>query len=281
MRDAIDLINNVVNQFIVKPTGSSGFIGTGGFVFDVLGDEDATFDADITDHYIESNYAIQDHIALKPPRFTLSGYIGELKDIFQNSFLNILTTIQSMSAIGPYDLVFGSQATQVYGELAGIASQIGTIMNQASNAYHVLTGASTTVSKQQEAYSYFVNLYLDRVLCQVETPWATWQNMAIESIRIVQKADNNMVSEFSITFKQIRTVSTEKYTSIPISATFNGETAATANWQKGRSFEDNIPKSFTAGIAGQSTLTNGTPVTTGLLSQSGNFGSIPGLAELP
>ena len=275
MRDAIDLINNVVNQFIVKPTGSPGFIGTGGFVFDVMGDEDATFDADITDHYVEDNYSIQDHIALKPPRFTLSGYIGELGDIFQNSFLDILTTVQSMSSIGEYELPFASQATQVYGKLAGIASQIGTVMNQASNAYQVIAGASTATSKQQIAYSYFLNLYMDRTLCQVQTPWATWQNMAIENIRIVQKADNNMVSEFSITFKQIRTVSTEKYT--PLNSTFNGETAATANWQGGRSFEDNIPRSFTAGIAGQGTLNNGIPVNTGLLSQSGNFGAITGL----
>jgi hypothetical protein len=199
-----------------------------------------------------------------PPRFTLSGYMGELNDIFQTSFLNVLTTIQSMSAIGPYTLSFGAQATQVYSQLAGVASQVGTVLNQASNAYQILTGASTSTSRQQLAYNYFVNLYMDRTLCTVETPWATWSEMAIESIRILQKSDNNMITEFSITFKQIRKVSTFSYT--PVNATFNGETFA--DTQTGRVTDFTTPTSFNAGsITGQHVLEDGTTdVTTDLLS---------------
>ena len=271
MTSAIDLISNVVNQFIVRPTGGAGFIGTEGFVFDVIGDEEASFDADITDHYVENNYSIQDHIALKPPRFTLSGYVGELGDIFSNSFLNILTTIQSMSAIGEYELPFASQATQVYGKLAGIASQVGTVLNQASNAYQVLTGANTASSKQQLAYNYFVNLYTDRTLCQVQTPWAVWSSMAIESIRIVQKADNNMISEFSVSFKQIRIVKTETYDP-------NLNNGMQAVFDSMRAGDYNVPVSFTAGsVAGQDILPNKTPVTTGLLTQAGSVGQLSGL----
>ena len=273
MNSVADLLSNVVNQFIVRPTGSAGFIGTEGFVFDVIGDEEVSFDADITDHYVESNYSIQDHIALRPPRFTLSGFVGELGDIFSNSFLNILTTVQSMSAIGEYELPFASQATQVYGKIAGIASQVGTVLNQASNAYQVLTGASTSTSKQQRAYNYFVKLYTDRTLCQVQTPWAVWSSMAIESIRIVQKADNNMISEFSVSFKQIRIVKTEIYDP-------NLNSGMQAVFDAGRSGVYNIPKSFIAGSApGQDELPTGTPVTFGLLTQAGSVGQLSGITQ--
>ncbi len=273
--DVKSLINNVVNQFIVKPTGSPGYIGSRGFVFDIIGDENAMFDSDITDHYVEENYAIQDHIALRPAKFTLSGYVGELTDIFQMVFLNILTTIQSLGGIADYTPKFAAQATQVYNAIAGIASQVGTVLNQASNLYQTITGRNTLNSKQQVAYDYFVQLYMNRTLCTVETPWAVWPKMAIESIRILQRDGNKFVSEFSITFKQIRIVSTQSYTPMNLSLS---NTEEAQRWMDGRAADSNVPYSFTAGaVAGQTQLDSGAPVDTDLLSSS--F-SLPVLASL-
>jgi hypothetical protein len=176
-----------------------------------------------------------------------------------------------MSAIGEYELPFASQATQVYGKIAGIASQVGTVLNQASNAFQILTGASTASSKQQLAYNYFVNLYTNRTLCQVQTPWAIWSSMAIESIRVVQKADNNMISEFSVSFKQVRIVKTETYDP-------NLNNAMKAVFQSGRAGDYNVPTSFTAGsIAGQNISSTGGPVSVGLLTQAGSVGQLSGL----
>jgi hypothetical protein len=253
-----DLLNNVVNQFIVTPSGDPGYIGSKGFVFDILGDEEAMFDSDITDHYVEENFSIQDHIALRPPEFMLTGFVGEITDIFQNAFLNILTTVQSMSAVSDYTLQFGAQATQVYNQIAAVASQVGVVLNQAQNVYNTISGPSTTEGKQQSAYNKFVDLYMNRTLCTVETPWAVWKNMGIKSIRILQRDKDKFVSEFSVTFKQIRKVSAAQvFESV---------------YQGGRVSDYNALPAIVAGsVSGQTVLADGTIVSTDLLSKGFNL----------
>src|SRR6185312_8744514 len=50
-------------------------------LFHYEGEQTASLESDITDHYIENNTAIQDQIALKPVIITTHGFIGELNDI--------------------------------------------------------------------------------------------------------------------------------------------------------------------------------------------------------
>jgi len=266
-------ITNLVNQFIVTPNGDPNYIGPKGFVFDIIGDEEMMFDSDITDHYTEANYAIQDHIALRPPRFTLTGFVAELSDIFPNSFLNILTTIQSMSAISDYTLAFGAQATQVYNVLAGIASQVGTVVNQAKNIYNTISGSATDTAKQQAVYNKFVTMYVNRVLCTVETPWQTLTKMAIERVSILQRDKDRFVSEFSVTFKQIRTVAQTVIQFYDIT------------FQDGRVSDYVSEASILGGyITGQSNLADGTKVDSNLQSKGFNLPSYAdaiAIQELP
>ena len=48
------------------------------YFFDVVNDDTVTYNAQITDNWIESNSAIQDHIALQPVTITMRGLCGEL-----------------------------------------------------------------------------------------------------------------------------------------------------------------------------------------------------------
>ena len=52
--------------------------------FDYIEDETLSCEASITDNYVESNYAIQDHIAIKPKVYRLRGCVGEI--VYQNEF---------------------------------------------------------------------------------------------------------------------------------------------------------------------------------------------------
>jgi hypothetical protein len=266
--DISSLVSNIVNQAIVRPMGGSGSNGINGFVFDIAGDEETSFDSEITDHFIEKNYSIQDHIALRPPRFTVTGFVGELNDIFQIAFLNVLTTVQSMGMLGEYTPQFTIQATQIYNKIQAIASQVGTVLNEASNIYSTFIGVSTAATRQQSAYNFFVNLWLDRTLCSVETPWAVWPNMAIENIRILQRDGNKYVSEFSVTFKQIRVVSTQS-TSL-INFALNGASQIDKSLTRSGSPSDyTASAAYTAqSVAGQVKLDNGTNVDTGILSKA-------------
>lgn len=207
------LIENVVSQYIVRP-GSPQQVGISGYVFSIVGGEEMIVDADVTDHYLEDNTAVQDHIALRPEKFVLSGYVGELKDIFQFTFLSILTNIQSLGTIFGLAPEFSIQATQVYGEIASVASKVGEVFNQAQNIYDIFTQNATTATKQQEAFKYFYDLQRSRILCQVETPYGKFDDMVIESIRARQDESTRLVSDFSITFKKIRTTQTIQFSAL-------------------------------------------------------------------
>lgn len=198
-----DYINKVVNQYIVKPSGSSPS-GIGGFIFNIIDRESVVLTAEITDHYVENNYSYQDHIALRPEKFILRGYVGELADIIPSAAIGVLTKIQSLSNIAPFMNTFASQATQVYGKMAGVVSQVGNVLNQAQNVYDIFTNNSTSNTKQQKAFAYFYSLWSSRILVDVETPYNVFKNMAIESVEALQNGDTKFISDFSITFKQIR-----------------------------------------------------------------------------
>lgn len=203
-----NLISNVVNQYIVRPTGSISSQGISGFVFDILDDEQVMIDSDITDHFVEDNYAIQDHWAQRPIKFNLTGYVAELTDLFPNASISILTTIQSLNSIGGFFPTFSTQATQFYAKIAGVVAKVGQVVNQIKNVADIVNRYGTSATRQQQAYQTFLNIWLARQLCSIETPYGVFQNMAIESIRVTQKGTTKLISDFVISFKQINVVQT-------------------------------------------------------------------------
>ena len=208
IQSAKNLVDNVINQFIVRPQGGRPVIGAGGFVFDIIEDEEISIDSDITDHYVEANSAIQDHIALRAERFTLRGYVGELTDIFSNTAINTLLSITSLSSIGGFMPEFAAQAANVYTKISDVASKVGTVLNQAQNLFDLVQQKSTFSTKQQQAFQAFYSYWSTKQLLTVETPFVIFENMAIESIRSRQRGDTRDRSDFSITFKKMRFAST-------------------------------------------------------------------------
>ncbi len=95
-------------------------------------------------------------------------------------------------------------------------SRAGEVVNQAKNIYSLMTGAGTSATKQQNAYQTFYQMWLSRQLCSVETPWGVINNMAIESMRVLQKDNTNLITDFEIVFKQINVVQTKFVPSLGI-----------------------------------------------------------------
>ena len=200
-----NLLTGQLSQVFVKPVGSGTSIN-GTFIFDTVVDDETVAMSDITDHYVEANYAIQDHITLKPIKVTVRGYIGELVYTAPQSIFNALVPSPVQSILDSLAPKFTSQAQAFFGKIQQTQNQVNQVIGQANNLYNLLTNKTTSSSKQQKAYYTFVNLQAGRALCQVDTPFDSYKNMAIETISVNQKGESNMVSEFSITFKQIRTV---------------------------------------------------------------------------
>ena len=268
------LVQNVVNQYIVRPTGLIASQGVSGYVFDIIDDEEFSVDSDITDHYVEANYAIQDHIALRPEHFTLRGYVAELGDIFQYALTQIYQQVIGLPLVTSFAPVFTQQATKVYETSQQAVNNAGQVVYQAGSAYNLFAGLSTTATKQQNAFQYFYNLWQARVLCNVETPFAVFSNMSIERVRALQRGTSRTVSDFEVTFKKMRIIKNAVTTSAPVS-NFNPEMEVfeISDSYTGRA-ADMVSQSVNTGQgSGSSVSPTGNMYTTGDLSRSW---SIPG-----
>lgn len=206
IQNSASLIANVANQYIVSANGAPP--GISGFVFDILDIEEVAAESDITDHYIETNSAIQDHIAQKPIKFTLKGYVGELKKIFDNQQTSVFSEIAGLLPVSALLPNFNVQDAQVYTEIASAAAQAQSAIAAIASVSSLIPQLVGSLNYQQQAYSIFFGLWQNRTLCTVQTPFGLLTNMAIESLRPSQSGDTKFVSTFSIIFKQIQQVGT-------------------------------------------------------------------------
>lgn len=182
------------------------------FLFNYEGENTATIDSDITDHFVEDNTTIQDQIALKPLLVTTQGYIGELNDIAPPALAALKTAADKLSVVGAYVPVISATALIAYNQAAFLYANAQNVSNAAVSAWSSITGkgGTATQSKQQIAFQQLYGYWQNRTLFTVQTPWAIFQNMAIKTIRAVQDADTRMISTFDLTLKQMRFASTLK-----------------------------------------------------------------------
>ncbi len=220
---AINAINQSLGKYIVSPLNA---FGIGGFTFDVEGESTVNIQTEITDHYIEDNSAIQDHIAVKPKKITLKNYVGELVyrlDGDTNTPAQKLT--QKLTVLNSYLPVLAAGAKQannifqaakkaqsVFSTTKGltdfVSNNFASAQSGTVNIWNLIKNVTPPTSRQQQAYMFFKALAEQKVLVSVQTPFEFMSNMAIESIVGIQGEESRYISNFAITLKEIRTVST-------------------------------------------------------------------------
>lgn len=194
------------------------------FLFHYEGDQSVTLTSEITDNYVEQNYALQDHISLAPELISTSGFIGELNNVVPEALEPLKTAAEKLTIIDAYTPVLSVSGLRAY-NLALQAYQATEILkSQGIKAWDTIskgqvsaneidtsiqgTGFADTVdfatqNKQQVAFQKFYGYRKARVLFTVQTPWAIFKNCAIQEVIALQTADTRTVSTFSITFKTI------------------------------------------------------------------------------
>ena len=111
--NTISSIQTALKTYFVAPHND---FGLGGYVFTLQGEDTATLSSDITDHYTEDNKAVQDHIAIKPKRITLRGYVGELIYNASGQSPTILQTVtQKLTQLSAFLPALSASATQSAG----------------------------------------------------------------------------------------------------------------------------------------------------------------------
>jgi len=194
-------------------------------LFHYDGEQTVSIESDITDHYIEDNTAVEDQIALKPELITTHGFIGELNDVVPDFLKPIKTAADKLTTIGAYTPQLTATALLAYNEAFFLYQVAQNTANAAVSAWtsisDTFTGDSAqsvigsgglsvghTQNKQQTMFQQFYGYWRSRTLFTVQTPWAVFQNMAIQRLRAIQDADTRVITDFEVTFKMIRVAQT-------------------------------------------------------------------------
>lgn len=222
-------------------------------VFHYEGEQSVTIESDITDHFVENNTFVQDQIALKPEIIMTHGFIGELNDIAPVFLQPLKAVADKLTTISAYTPVISQTAIIAYNE-AFFAYQVlinaaNSVVNTASvlsnlgdgdSAETVIGNSGITYAKnqtkQQVAFQQFYAYWANRILFTVQTPWAVFQNMAIKSLRAIQDAETAVITDFEVTFKRIRTISSTAENSKAVQNRANAQQAqnvTTGNGQLG------------------------------------------------
>jgi hypothetical protein len=234
-------ITSAANLLFVSPQQTVGYQPQpppGGpqqsaIVFHYEGEQTSTLESDITDHFIEDNTAIQDQISLKPIIITTHGFVGELNDVAPLGLQTLQQAAQKLVAIGAYTPGLSATALLAYNEAAfayqtatsaasSVVASWNTLNNSGAGGENVINGNSNVSQAnpfvgtkqgsqtiQQQYYQNFYSYWITRTLFTIQTPWAIFQNMAIRTIRAIQDAETNTITDFEISFKQMRFADTQ------------------------------------------------------------------------
>lgn len=256
-------------------------------IFSVVNNHSASLNAQITDNYVESNFAIQDHIAFSPITVTLSGIVGEnvltseaaiqqaqdeleqaknrqrlsgnffylpnyLNEGFSSSMVTTkLGTIDALfPSVGNYTQMAVNAIEYVYDAANSFLTNKWANANNAilDNA-RVKSGEPTAL---QKAYEQIKNTFYGRKPSKVYTPWATYEDMYIQSIEVSQDELNNII-DLTVTFKQLK-FSKVEYSEVNEQVRASYCAASTAEEQNGGK---NRSMLLDLGYAGNTFIKNG------------------------
>lgn len=207
--ETVNGVQEALANYIVAP---ATLFGLGGYVFDIEGESEVMLSAEITDHFIESNSTVQDHIALRPKRIQLSTFVGELVYYTERNgptpVEKVARKITQINAFLPALTQSVMQARGIINTVRG-ADTFKPPLSPLLDIYAFVRNSFFNQNKQQQAYQYFKALMENRVLFSVQTPFEFCTDMAIESISATQDATTRTVSNFSLVLKHIRKVSTQ------------------------------------------------------------------------
>ncbi len=263
----------VVGYAPQNPATSDGSVSVSqsapAFLFNYEGEQTVALKSDITDHYVEDNTAVQDQIALRPIMITTHGFIGELNNVPPFGLQTLKTVADKLTGIVAYAPKATISAQIAYNE-ALIAYQTAVNLKNAavsawSSVSNAITGSDgnsvidnegdlipgSMQNEQQKAFQQLYGYWNNRTLFTVQTPWAVFQNMAIENLRAIQGEETAVISDFELSFKQIRNAFSA-FSGIPTS--FAGRAASQSAKLTNQGTSTGTPTSVTPANATSSTL---------------------------
>ena len=194
------------SQAIVQPNSTEG---VSGWVFDIPDTHNIEQASEITDHVVENNGFISDHIIVKPVVITLSGFIGELVYRPPQGLFGANKLIKNrLLIVEEFGGEFVQEGTQKIEEALSfqdvVVDKLNEALGKANNIVDFFTGQDQTSDKQSKAYNDLNSLRLSNERLTVQTPWAFFENMFIKGISFTQDGESQFISNVSVTLKEVR-----------------------------------------------------------------------------
>lgn len=193
--------------------------------FDYIEDETSAVEASITDNYVESNYSIQDHIAIKPRVYRLRGCVGEI--VYKNEFtwfnkisnkVNHPVLLQTLDKMKP--IVSVSPVVSNYTQLAqNIVNQIESSFNRYKKMWNDYKGTGNTYkgNRQRVVVAILNQILQQRIPVRLEDLKYTYEPFQegqynktyfLQSVSAHQ-GDNNFITDVEVTIKEFRVATTK------------------------------------------------------------------------
>lgn len=189
----------------------------GGFEFDYIGEESLEAGTESTDHYVETNFVVNDHVAIKPSIIVMRGFVSE-QVVNKSAFLPILTALST--ALTPVTPYLGTYSKGTAKTMVNVVTQVDAIISQISAINNLLgsvakiaaTLAGVFLTKQQQAYNKLDALRTGGTAFAVVTPWATFGDnlgiphglVVIESMKLTQPEETRGLTDIVLRLKEIR-----------------------------------------------------------------------------
>ena len=181
-------IENAQQLFVlgVEKTEKAGWDNGIAILFDYIQDETSSSEAEITDNWVESNYSLQDHIAIKPRMYRLRGCVGEvvyedvsriisqLQSLDQSKHPLLNKTLKLMESPTPWmentaNVVTGLSAlAPIVGNYTGAAINVAKQIDSSYDRYYQMwqnfRKQNQLVNKRQKAvYSILMQMLRNRI----------------------------------------------------------------------------------------------------------------------
>lgn len=202
--------SSAADLILISPDTYTGFTTsdsdrtTKGFTFQIVGEEAVDLQSDITDYYVDNNSTRQDHIAIRPAVVTVSGFVGELNNVIPDSLSTVKNVVDRLDALSYYTPEIVATARRAFNTTLQLLALKDKIIKAGKVALDI-----EVRTKQEQAFADLQELQLNRTLFYVATPFGQFSNMAIQSIRAVQSADSKSISDFVVTFKEMKFATTK------------------------------------------------------------------------
>lgn len=174
----------------------------------IFGNESMSLQAEITDNYVESNVAYQDHIALKPMIYTVEGEVGELTWYKNESKSSVLGAVeQKLTPLVSFAPSICKLASTVQDKAMKILNFVDSIDNAFSRFWGFLSNDDVD-TEQKKVFKYLQLLWSARVPIDIKSPWRNLQQYVIQNVEFSQSDRTADKSKIKISFKEFKQTQT-------------------------------------------------------------------------